>query len=905
MKNSLITPIAIVLLLLSFNHTIYAWNGMPTPKLHVEGRYLKDPHGNIVNLHGVAVTPNPWFNGGAFGIWNLLAPDNLIHYAEPENWTFAYESNEEACAVPCYNWFKDYAAVDYPRADFKYQETSDNGDGTYSNPLIYGDFPDPDVIRVGEVYYMVSTTMHIFPGATILKSNDLVNWEYCCNPLQKIASTDCYNLNDCDRYSHGQWASSLKYNNGKYYLLFTTLDEGSFLLTTDDPEGTWEMKELDNSYYDPGLFFDDDGKIYVVYGINTLKISELDSDFNIMAGTTKEVYSYTVKEGLEGSHLYKIGDYYYIYATYGGWPAYQTVLRSINIYGTYEEKLVLDDNNIHQGALVETQTGQWWTILFQDNGALGRMPNLQPVQWEDNWPVIGNEGVAVTTYSKPDVGMVHTEKYLPTNHNFRNYELGMQWGWNHNPDNSKWSLTKNPDYLRLETVSVVENLKEAQNTLTQRILGYHSNTGYLYGTIKMNIENMQDGDVAGIAVFQDPYAYIGIKVIDGNKTCVQMNDGVLTTGPVIDNAEIYLRVKVNTETDIASFSYSLDNETYIDLGTELDMQFDLSVFTGNKFCIFNFATIQTGGYVDVDWFSTEQTFDEDTFYEDSFTGYTEESLTLSDLVIDADNVELLTGSVTTLTVTAFFEDGHSKDVTLGAKYSNSNSDVIQIVNGNIIALADGEATITITYQGELGDPISKTCTVSSSTFPLTKELFNPSIYATGSFNEATKILKTGQYGFGGWEYNAGIDITGYQYLVVELANANSCGTSFRLFDSNNYWGGSAQYDFGSAKQVVVTLSKMYNSNTGELLDPTHIYIVGFWSVGYCDIVINRIYLTNNSNFDTSSAKDNVYYNENEIVDVYTIMGVKVRSDVKRKNATDGLSRGIYIVGGEKVYESGF
>ncbi len=836
--------------------------------------------------------------------WNLLAPDNLIHYAEPENWTFAYESNEEACAVPCYNWFKEYAEENYPRANFEYLSTSDNGDGTYSNPLIYGDFPDPDVIRVGDVYYMVTTTMHIFPGATLLKSEDLVNWEYCSNPLQKIASTDCYNLNECDRYSHGQWASSLKYNDGTFYLLFTTLDEGSFLLTTEDPEGTWEMQALNNSYYDPGLFFDDDGKIYVVYGINTLKISELDSNFELVDGTTQEVYTYTVKEGLEGSHLYKIGDYYYIYATYGGWPAYQTVLRSTNIYGSYEEKLVLDDNNIHQGALIETQTGEWWTILFQDNGALGRMPNLQPVNWQDNWPVIGSDGVAVTTYVKPDVGKEHTQKYLPTNDNFRNYELGMQWGWNHNPDNSKWSLVQNPDYLRLETVGVVENLSEAQNTLTQRILGYPNNGSESYGTIKLNIENMQEGDVAGLAVFQDPYAYIGIKVIDGKKTCIQMNDDVLTIGDVIDNSEIYLRAIVNTELSKASFFYSIDNEVFINLGSELDMQFDLSVFTGNKFCIFNFATIETGGYVDVDWFSTEESFTEDTFYDDSFTGYTEEYLTLTDLLIDDEDIELLTGSVSAMTVTAVYADGHSKDVTLGATYDNSNAEVIRVANGNIVALADGEATITITYKGEIGEAISKVLNVSSSTFPLTEVLFNPSIYATGSFYEGTQTLVTGQYGFGGWEYDTGIDFSGYKYLVVELADVNTCSASFRLFDSSNYWGGSAQYDFGSEKQIVVRLSSMYNSDTSELLDPSHIYIVGFWSMGNCDISIQNIFLTNSVEYDTAIEEDILYYDGNEIVDVYNIMGVLVRSGVKRKNATQGLSSGLYIIGNKKVYVSG-
>jgi beta-xylosidase len=180
---------------------------------------------------------------------------------------------------------------------------SDNGDRTYTNPLIFADFPDPDVIRVDSVYYMVSTTMHIFPGATILKSYDLVNWEYCSNPLTQIENSACYNLNGCNRYSHGQWAASLKYKDGKYYLLFITLDEGNYLLNVTNPEGPWGKKKLPSFFYDPGLFFDEDGKTYVVYGIDEIRIAELDSNFIRKEGTDKLVFTYTFRKVLEGSHM--------------------------------------------------------------------------------------------------------------------------------------------------------------------------------------------------------------------------------------------------------------------------------------------------------------------------------------------------------------------------------------------------------------------------------------------------------------------------------------------------------------------------------------------------------------------------------------------------------------------------
>src|SRR5690606_2050679 len=222
--------------------------------------------------------------------------------------------------------------------------------------------------------------------------------------LERIENTACFNLDGCDRYGKDQLATSLRYKEGTFYLLFTTLDEGSYLLTTTDPEGVWEKNKLESSFYDPGLFFDDDGKTYVAYGINEIRIAELDEDFNKVPGQDKLVYTATFRDGLEGSHMYKINGYYYIYATYGGWPAFQVALRSSDIFGPYEEKKLLEDDNIHQGALVETQTGEWWTMLFYDKGAYGRLPNLQPVTWVDGWPELGQDGQGVTTYRKPDVG---------------------------------------------------------------------------------------------------------------------------------------------------------------------------------------------------------------------------------------------------------------------------------------------------------------------------------------------------------------------------------------------------------------------------------------------------------------------------------------------------------------------
>lgn len=828
----------------------------------------------------------------------LLAAYTGIPPASGQAYTFL--NDPQACPLPVFNWYKEYALAHYPRPDFVYKSHSDNGDGTYTNPVVFGDFPDPDVIRVGDIYYMVSTTMHTFPGATILKSFDLVNWEYCSNPLQSIAANDCYDLNRCNVYSHGMWASSLKYHKGRFYLLFNTLDEGAFLMSTENVEGSWAIKKLNTSFYDPGLLFDDDGKIYCVYGINDLRIAELNENFEKLKDD--KVFSYTVKSGLEGSHLYKINGYYYIYSTYGGWPAYQTVMRSANVWGPYEEKSpYFNYDNIHQGSLIQTQTGEWWTMMFYDRGAYGRLPNLQPINWVNDWPEIGVNNTGVTTFRKPNVGKHYPRTNLASNDNFRNYKLSTQWSWNHNPDNSRWSLTAHPGYLRLATVQVADSLPRARNTLTQRILGYPEQNSLSYATIKMNIGHMQDGDCAGLAVFQKPFAFIGIKKSAGTMHLIQETNGVDTFGPVLTDSVIYLRAMVNYSNSKAVFSYSLDNISYITIGSTLDMKYDMSIFMGNRFALFNYPTVHTGGYVDIDWFSTEAQFTEDTFFDASFNGYSESALSLQELKVDADTLNALTGSTTRFTVTAVYNDGHTADVTLMAKYSISTPDIIDIINGKIIARSPGTSEVKVFFQGEMGDPKTISFVVNSTFFPLTKDLLNPSIFETGTFDESTKSIITGKYGFAGWTYSSGLNLSGYKFLVVDLAASNTCGASFRLFDENNYWSACATLDFGTSKRIVVNLTSVVKSGTTTRLDPSHLYIIGFWSYGGCPIRVDEIYVTNNDNYTKPTALEDVKaLDRYRLVDVFNLLGMKIRESVPFCESVSGLPGGIYIVDRQKV-----
>jgi beta-xylosidase len=488
------------------------------------------------------------------------------------------------------------------------QKDKTNRDNTHStNPLIPADFPDPDVIFVDDTYYMVSTTMFVFPGVTILKSKDLVNWEYCSNAVPRFDFSPCYNLDNCHRYSHGQWATSLKYHSGKFYLLFITLDEGGFLCTASSAEGPWQIKKLPKGFYDPGLFFDDDGKIYVAHGYSNISITEVDLD---LAPKNRDslVFKGNIRKGLEGAHVYKIKDYYYLYCTYGGLDGIQVALRSKNIYGPYEQKVVIQDTTkginfgIHQGALIKTQMNEWWTILFVDSGPFGRFPSLQPVTWVDDWPMVGVNGKAVTTYQKPNVGKVHPKTTLPTSDEFNDALLGMQWGWNHNPDSTKWSLSQRTGYLRIATSKVTSTLREARNTLTQRIVANRDQTLPTVAVTKIEFSNMKDGDIAGLAVFQDPYAYIAVQKQEGAHRLIMVNNGRTVAMTPLKSDIIYLRAIASNISKKATFEYSPDNRNFVQLGDALMMTFSLKIFTGNKFCLFNYATKDTGGYVDFDWF---------------------------------------------------------------------------------------------------------------------------------------------------------------------------------------------------------------------------------------------------------------------------------------------------------------
>lgn len=512
---------------------------------------------------------------------------------------------------------------------------SDFGD-CYMNPIVRADYPDPDVIRVGSTYYMVSTTMQLFPGATIIKSEDLVNWEYCAQPLKSLLDDDRYNLRSGkNAYAKGMWASSMKYHNGKFWLLVNGNDDKAWLLSATDPEGEWDVRRLSRNYYDPGMLFDGD-KVYIACGYCNISMCELDADFNFIQ--EKEIIV-RERSGLEGCHVYKIGDYYYIYATYGGFPSGQAAFRAKSPFGPFEEKMLVEKNydgkinTIHQGALFEDTEGKWWTVMQEDLGALGRFPNLLPVTWEDGWPVVA-EGkrppVSFVDKVPRPVSADKRIKVLPTSDDFSNKELGMQWQWNHNPVAGGWSLTERPGWLRLRAVSAAAELHQAQGMLTQRIFADPEQPSL--GTIRLDVSKLQEGDRAGICIFQDPYAQICVERTPSNSSSkgrtkgssyqlVWRQDKVRNAGRDFQAAEktqpikpkkgiVWLRAAIKYGDNKAYFFYSLDGKKWERFGGETQQSFNLTVFVGSRFGLFCYhhtdgTETTEGGYADFDWFSTE------------------------------------------------------------------------------------------------------------------------------------------------------------------------------------------------------------------------------------------------------------------------------------------------------------
>lgn len=487
------------------------------------------------------------------------------------------------------------------------------------NPIVWADVPDLAAIRVEDTYYMSSTTMHLSPGLPIMKSKDLVNWQIVGYAYSTLGDHDALTLqNGKNAYGAGSWASSLRYHEGTFYVttFSSTTGKTHVYRTKDVEKGPWTENSFRPALHDHTLFFDDDGRVYMIYGGGNLRLVELTADLSgiapggvdhVIITDASRVAGPNIGLSAEGSQLWKIDGKYYLFNI--TWPrgGMRTVIvhRAENITGPYEGRVALQDKGVAQGGLVDTPQGDWYAYLFRDYGAVGRIPYLVPVKWEDGWPVLGVDGQVPDTLSLPAgkgiiPGIIASDEFQrrPGDSAFPPV-----WQWNHNPDDNHWSLTARPGFLRLTTGRVDGDFLSARNTLTQRTFGPQCS-----GTVCLDVSNMQDGDFAGLAALQKHYGLVGVEMAGNAKSIVLVSaesgspvqvDRVQLTQDVV---HLKLECDFRDRADIARFFHSIDGKQWTVIGKPLRMTYTLPHFMGYRFALFNYATKTVGGFVDFDHF---------------------------------------------------------------------------------------------------------------------------------------------------------------------------------------------------------------------------------------------------------------------------------------------------------------
>ena len=547
--------------------------------------------------------------------------------------------------------------------------TADNGNGTFTNPLFYDEFSDPDILRVGDDYYLAGTTMHTVPGLVILHSKDLVNWEnisYCFDRFD--FDDDAFSLkNHQEIYGQGVWAPAIRYAYGQFYVFTNINGKGLQCYTSKDLRGPWKHHNMQGRIYDLSVLFDDDGKIYAIHGYGEVKCTELRPD---MSGPIEETERTIIPEGNavgEGHHIYKIGGMYYLISTDYKPNGRTLCSRSKSIWGPYETITITADEtfgyhaapltevptgetyrighdgtrfgipevdkdatactNIHQGGIVEDQSGQWWALLMMDFHSIGRTVTLAPITWKDGWPMLGlegNLGRAPRTWFKPQIegkDKWQEEKdfqphapydrnddfnYSLTSHHSPFTTLKPIWQWNHNPDDKMWSLKNGR--LHLKTMPA-DQLMWARNTLTQRVVGPSS-----IATVELFTKGMKDGDVAGLGNINVPCSWIGV-VKNGNTLTLRCfeqltNDTIdipLTPNLLPLTSKLWLRCVGDYDNDHAHYEYSLDGMHYQHVGREMPLSYQLISFQGSRHALFAFNyKNKNGGFAEFDNFSVEE-----------------------------------------------------------------------------------------------------------------------------------------------------------------------------------------------------------------------------------------------------------------------------------------------------------
>jgi len=507
--------------------------------------------------------------------------------------------------------------------------TADNGNGTFTNPLFYEEFSDPDMIRVGEYFYLTGTTMHTMPSLPILRSRDLVNWEFIAYAMDKLDWGPAYRLEEGKNvYGRGIWAPSFRYHNGTFYIFSNVNGQTTQMFTATNPAGPWTRTPMKGSFHDLSVLFDDDGKVYVVWGYEDIHLARLNNDLtNIVPGTEQIIIRKGAGIG-EGSHFYKINGKYLITSAWFAGTMRMPAARADRPEGPYEinNAISIDEDfglvrgksltrdrqikpadpaargrmSLHQGGIIQTTKGEWWGYSMMDYNSIGRLTCLSPITWQDGWPYFGLPGNlrrTPRTWIKPNTGY-NDAPSAPYEHDddFSAPRLNPIWQWNHVPVDGKWSLTERRGFLRLHTLPAA-SFWDARNTLTQRAIGPQSSP-----VVKLDAAGLQPGDVAGLALLNKPYAWIGIEPDGKGLTVAQFNEhtGKTTRASMTGNT-IWLKADCDFLTETAQFSYSPDGKLYFPLGEPFEMVYQLTTFQGIRYSLFAYNSAgRDGGYSDFD-----------------------------------------------------------------------------------------------------------------------------------------------------------------------------------------------------------------------------------------------------------------------------------------------------------------
>ena len=490
---------------------------------------------------------------------------------------------------------------------------------TASSYIIPADFPDPDIIRIDDTYYMVSTTMHFMPGCVILRSHNLVDWEHAAYVYDELEMTEKETLADNKgAYGKGMWAACIRYNNGKFYISFVANDTGkTYLFTSEKIEGPWQRSEIKGFYHDMSLLFDDDGKIYCVSGNMNIHLTEMEPDLSgPKAGGINKVIIQDDPEkvilGYEGSHIYKINGKYYITFIHmpKGKMRTEACYVSDKIDGPYTGKDVLCsdlanwNSGTAQGGLVEAPNGSWYSIVFQDHGALGRIPVLVPVKFLDDFPVFGAAGFAPKQINVPDLRPDYQYKPLYSN-DFTN----PAWQWNHIPNKALVELKS--DIFTVKTDKVCKNVVQAANTLTQRTF-----TEHCAGSIEIDASNINEGDITGLCALEGEYGFIGITKKNGKYKLITAEhkipyspwsmgvfddeEPVITAERDLSSPKLKLKATFNLEhtkenVQFAFADISDEKGRFEDFGWPVKLRYTLDQFVGVRFALFCYSTEKAGG----------------------------------------------------------------------------------------------------------------------------------------------------------------------------------------------------------------------------------------------------------------------------------------------------------------------